>query len=171
MTQPHLYRAVILHHLREVGQHTLRKTVPYHEDFYGLVFLGILGILGFEIGDGFAAARAKGSENNDAFVPAENGGVTLATNHAGGILGGISNGAEIIFRAAIKPTPSISSAQETVDSEGKPVQISIKGRHDPVIVPRAVIVVKAMAAIVLADAVLASAGSRMDKIKGLQSRP
>ncbi|MCR4671904.1 MAG: chorismate synthase, partial [Lachnospiraceae bacterium] len=91
-------------------------------------------VKGFEIGDGFAAARAKGSENNDAFIPSDNGAVTLATNHAGGILGGISDGAEIIFRAAFKPTPSISSEQETVDIEGKPVRISIKGRHDPVIV-------------------------------------
>ncbi len=103
-------------------------------------------VKGFEIGDGFAAAAALGSENNDSFAM-KDGKPALSTNHSGGILGGISSGAPIIFRAAIKPTPSIASAQNTITRQGEDKEISIHGRHDPVIVPRAVVVVEAMAAL------------------------
>ncbi|MEG0813397.1 MAG: chorismate synthase [Clostridium sp.] len=123
-------------------------------------------VKGFEIGDGFQAAEAVGSENNDAFVgEAASGRIQKATNHAGGILGGISDGSDIVFRAAFKPTPSIAAQQKTVNREGEAIEISIKGRHDPVIVPRAVVVVEAMAAFAVADMLLLGMTSRMDQIE------
>jgi len=126
--------------------------------------LSIGAVKGFEIGDGFAVAKARGSENNDAFVCGE-GRVTKATNHAGGVLGGISDGSPLVFRAAIKPTPSIFAPQHTVNQSGDNIEISIKGRHDPVIVPRAVVVVEAMAALVLADALLEGMSAKMEHIQ------
>ncbi|EOT27543.1 chorismate synthase [Eubacterium sp. 14-2] len=118
-------------------------------------------VKGFEIGDGFASASVMGSENNDSFE-IRNGSPALSSNHAGGILGGISNGAPIIFRAAVKPTPSISTPQNTINKNGEPVEISIHGRHDPVIVPRAVVVVEAMAALAILDLMLEHTGSQME---------
>lgn len=126
--------------------------------------LSIGAVKGFEIGDGFGAAKAKGSENNDAFVCREQI-VTKKTNHAGGTLGGISDGSELVFRAAIKPTPSISRLQNTVNKKGENIEVSIRGRHDPVIVPRAVVVVESMAALVLADALLEGMGSKMEYLQ------
>lgn len=122
-------------------------------------------VKGFEIGFGMAAAQATGLENNDCFIPAENGKIAKATNHAGGILGGISDGSDLIFRAAIKPTPSIASLQDTVNKDGEAISVSIKGRHDPIIVPRAVVVVESMAALVLADALLMNMGSRVEYLE------
>ncbi len=107
------------------------------------------GVKGIEFGDGFRAATARGSANNDAMLPSG-----FATNHAGGILGGISTGAEIVFRAAVKPTPSIRALQSTVDADGNPVELSVPGRHDPCLCGRIVPVVEAMAALVLADMML-----------------
>lgn len=121
-------------------------------------------VKGFEIGDGFAAAAAPGSGNNDSFV-IKDGKPALSTNHAGGILGGISNGAPIIFRAAIKPTPSIASVQKTVNTQGENIEISIHGRHDPVIVPRAVVVVEAMAALTVLDLMLENMGSQVSHLE------
>ena len=103
-------------------------------------------VKGFEIGDGFLASFAKGSENNDPFFYDEKGNVCKKTNHAGGILGGMSDGSPIVFRAAIKPTPSIFQKQETINRKGENIEIEIQGRHDPIIVPRAVVVVESMAA-------------------------
>lgn len=123
-------------------------------------------VKGFEIGDGFEAARATGLENNDAFYYDENGKPRKKTNHAGGILGGISDGADIILRAAFKPTPSIAALQETVCKDGRNIQVQIKGRHDPVIVPRAAVVVEAMAALTLADLMMENLSSRMDTLAG-----
>lgn len=120
-------------------------------------------VKGFEIGDGFAAAASTGLTNNDAFC-IKDGKVAAATNHAGGILGGMSNGAPIIFRAAIKPTPSIASTQKTVNKSGEDIEISIHGRHDPIIVPRAVVVVESMAALTLLDALLTNMGSKMESL-------
>ncbi|MCR5785374.1 MAG: chorismate synthase [Eubacterium sp.] len=111
-------------------------------------------VKGFEVGDGFDVAKARGSENNDEFILGDDGKITTATNHCGGILGGISNGNDIVFRAAIKPTPSISKTQKTVNKDGEEIEISIGGRHDPVIVPRAVVVVEAMAALTVLDGLL-----------------
>lgn len=122
-------------------------------------------VKGFEIGDGFAAAAALGSENNDSFER-KDGEIRTATNHAGGILGGISNGMPIIFRAAVKPTPSIASLQNTITRNGEPLEISIHGRHDPIIVPRAVVVVESMAALTLLDLMMEQMGSRMESLEG-----
>ena len=121
-------------------------------------------VKGFEIGAGFAAAAAKGSDNNDS-IHIEEGKPCFDTNHAGGILGGISNGAPIIFRAAFKPTPSIASIQQTINKAKENISISIHGRHDPIIVPRAVVVVECMAALTLLDLMLENQGAAMDRLQ------
>lgn len=123
-------------------------------------------VKGFEIGAGFAAAASKGSENNDT-LRMKGGKVTFETNHAGGILGGISNGAPIVYRAAFKPTPSIASMQQTVNKSREDIDISIHGRHDPIIVPRAVVVVECMAALALLDLMLENMGSKIEKLEKL----
>lgn len=128
--------------------------------------MSIGAVKAVEIGDGVEVSARRGSENNDAFH-VENGRITKATNHAGGILGGISDGSPILLRAYIKPTPSIFSPQNTVNRDGEEISISIKGRHDPVIVPRAVVVVESMAAITILDALLVNAGAKMDHLKAI----
>lgn len=127
--------------------------------------MSIGAIKGIEFGDGFSVANTNGSTNNDSFIMNQEGRIAKETNHAGGILGGISDGSEIVFRAAIKPTPSISKLQHTVNKENQEIEISIKGRHDPIIVPRAVVVVESMAAITLVDALFDNMSARMDRIK------
>lgn len=122
-------------------------------------------VKGVEIGAGFAVADKCGSENNDGFYMGPDGKVRKHTNFAGGILGGISDGDDIIIRAAFKPTPSIFKPQNTVNCDGEEVEIEIKGRHDPVIMPRAVVVVEAMAAITIVDRLFVGMASRMDKIR------
>lgn len=113
---------------------------------------GIPAVKGIEFGEGFAAAEMKGSENNDPYG-IEDGKVMPLTNHAGGILGGISTGAPIVFRVAFKPTPSIARQQDSVDlTTGHPVKLVVKGRHDPCVVLRAVPCVEAAAAIAVCDA-------------------
>lgn len=121
-------------------------------------------VKGVEIGDGFASAQALGSTNNDGFSADDTGAIRKTSNHAGGVLGGISDGSPIILRAAIKPTPSIAAPQDTVTRDGKPVTVEIKGRHDPIIVPRAVVVVESMTALTLADLMLSNLGSTMDHL-------
>jgi chorismate synthase len=105
---------------------------------------------GFEIGSGFAGALLRGSEHNDAFV-LRAGGVGTATNRSGGVQGGISNGEEIVFRVAFKPTATIMQPQKTVDVQGHATELTGRGRHDACVVPRAVPIVEAMAALVLVD--------------------
>ena len=113
--------------------------------------LAIPAVKGVEFGAGFAAARKKGSENNDPFT-IKDGKIVTVTNNAGGILGGISNGMPIVVRVAVKPTSSIARAQETVDiRDMKSASISVRGRHDVCVVPRAVVVVEAMMAVTLCD--------------------
>lgn len=126
--------------------------------------LSIGAVKGFEIGDGFAATKTCGSENNDAFRMGSDGQVEKVTNHSGGVLGGMSDGSDLVIRAAFKPTPSIAKTQDTVSSNGENMELVIHGRHDPVVVPRAVVVVEAMAAITIMDALLLSMSSRMDRI-------
>lgn len=128
--------------------------------------MSIGAVKAVEIGDGIEVSLHHGSTNNDAFQMQE-GKVSKTSNHAGGILGGISDGSRIILRAHIKPTPSIFSPQKTVNQNGEEIEISIKGRHDPVIVPRAVVVVESMAAITLLDALLINACCKMDHLKKL----
>ena len=123
--------------------------------------MSIGAVKGFEIGDGFAAARSRGSENNDAFYTDGDGTVKKRTNHAGGSLGGISDGSEIVLRAAFKPTPSIARTQQTVNRNGENVEIAIHGRHDPVVVPRAVVVVEAMTALTVLDLFLTAKNARV----------
>ena len=126
--------------------------------------MSIGAVKGFEIGDGFAVAASTGGENNDAFYM-EDGRVKKRTNHAGGTLGGISDGSPLVFRAAIKPTPSISREQETVNKNGEDIKVQVKGRHDPIIVPRAVVVVEAMAALVIVDALFSGMSARMEYLE------
>ncbi|MBD5498082.1 MAG: chorismate synthase [Lachnospiraceae bacterium] len=115
--------------------------------------MSIGAVKAVEIGDGMQVSHAKGSSNNDAFCM--NGdAVSKKTNHAGGILGGMSDGSPILVRAHVKPTPSIFRPQETVDKNNREISVQIKGRHDPVIVPRAVVVMESMIAITIADALL-----------------
>ncbi len=105
---------------------------------------------GFEIGSGFAGTRLKGSQHNDAFV-APGGSIRAATNRSGGVQGGISNGEEIVFRTAFKPTATILQPQKTVDVRGAETELAARGRHDPCVLPRAVVIVEAMTALVLVD--------------------
>lgn len=139
--------------------------------------MSIGAVKGVEIGDGFASAQLSGSQNNDPFylpepgkAPAKEAAGSIpapakSSNHAGGILGGISDGSRIILRAAIKPTPSISREQSTITRDGKNTTIAIRGRHDPVIVPRAVVVVESMAALALADAMMCNMSARLSSLQ------
>lgn len=129
----------------------------------GAAMLGINAVKGFEYGEGFEGVTTRGSEQNDVFIPAKEGtthqaitptdgqDVTTTTNHSGGIQGGISNGQDIYFRIAFKPVATILTEQHTVDLEGNPTLLKARGRHDPCVLPRAVPVVEAMAAMVILD--------------------
>ncbi len=145
----------------------------------GKAIMSIGAVKGFEIGDGFAVAQAAGLDNNDAFIVDKDHidtctesnaanisskNITKKTNHSGGVLGGMSDGSPLVFRAAFKPTPSIASTQNTVNKSGEEIEISIHGRHDPIIVPRAVVVVESMAAITILDLLLSNMTSRLDRI-------
>lgn len=107
-------------------------------------------VKGFEIGDGFALANMKGSEANDAFINKEDR-ITTLTNHSGGIQGGITNGNVVVFRVAFKPIPSIAQPQQTVNRGGEPCEITIEGRHDVCALPRALVLVESLAAMVTLD--------------------
>lgn len=122
------------------------------------------------IGDGLFAGSHFGSQNNDAFYTDENGIIRTRTNHAGGILGGISDGADIVISTTFKPTPSIAAPQETVMTDGTPKALSIHGRHDPCVVPRAVVVCEAMSALVLLDAMLLNMTARADSVRSFYQR-
>ena len=126
--------------------------------------MSIGAVKAVEIGDGFKAASRYGSENNDVFYM-DGDFVSKRTNHAGGILGGISDGDDVIIRAYVKPTPSIFSTQQTVNQVHEDIKIQIKGRHDPIIVPRAVVVMESMTAITILDALLLNMTARLDKIQ------
>ena len=116
---------------------------------------GVPAVKGLEFGAGFALAKMKGSQANDPFRYNREGKVVTETNNCGGILGGISDGMPLIFRAAIKPTPSIARLQRTVDlKRGVNTELEITGRHDPCIVPRAVPVIEAVTALALAQFIL-----------------
>ena len=117
----------------------------------GGAMLGINAVKGFEYGEGFDGVTARGSQQNDVFVPGADGKIVTRTNHSGGIQGGISNGEDIYFRVAFKPVATILQPQQTVDKAGQPTELTARGRHDPCVLPRAVPVVEAMAAITLLD--------------------
>ena len=116
----------------------------------GKAMLSLPAVKGFEIGSGFGGSLLRGSEHNDLFENRE-GQIRTVTNHSGGIQGGISNGEEIVFRVAFKPTATILQLQKTVDLSGQATELMGKGRHDPCVVPRAVPIVESMAALVLLD--------------------
>lgn len=115
--------------------------------------MSIPSVKGFEMGSGFAGSRMRGSNHNDMFVM-KDGAIATETNRSGGVQGGITNGEQIVCRIAFKPVASIAKDQKTVDYDGNPLVLGVKGRHDPCVLPRAVPVVEAMAAIVLADMAL-----------------
>ncbi len=116
----------------------------------GKAMLSINAVKGFELGSGFEGTKLKGSEHNDEFETTD-GKIKTKTNHSGGIQGGISNGEDIYFNVAFKPVATIMQDQDSVDKEGKEVIVKGKGRHDPCVVPRAVPIVEAMSALVIAD--------------------
>lgn len=117
----------------------------------GKAMLGINAVKGFEYGSGFEGVTQLGSEHNDAFYTDKNGKVRTKTNHSGGIQGGISNGEDIYFRVAFKPVATLMQNQNSINEAGESVTVSGKGRHDPCVVPRAVPIVEAMSALVIAD--------------------
>ena len=127
----------------------------------GAAMLSINAVKGFEYGLGFAGASGRGSEQNDIFEPDGKGGVTTRTNNSGGIQGGISNGQDIWFRVAFKPVATLLKEQETVDRQGNATKLTARGRHDACVLPRAVPVVEAMAAITILDAYLLSKSTRI----------
>jgi len=130
-----------------------------HADL-GFAMLGINAVKGFEYGSGFSGTRLAGSQHNDIFVPSENGIRTL-TNHSGGVQGGITNGEDIYWNVAFKPIATLLKEQNTVDVHGKEAVVNVQGRHDPCVLPRAVPIVEAMAALVLADHFLLSRVSKL----------
>ena len=122
----------------------------------GAAMLSINAVKGFEYGDGFESATRRGSEVNDRFVANDEKTITALTNHSGGIQGGISNGQDIYFRVAFKPVATLLQPQQTVDLEGNETTLTARGRHDPCVLPRAVPVVEAMAAMTIFDAYLST---------------
>ena len=130
----------------------------------GKAIFSIGAVKGVEFGLGFEASKIYGSQNNDNFY-SENGIIKKHTNNAGGILGGISDGSDLVLRAAFKPTPSIAQPQQTINNKNENIEIEIKGRHDPIVVPRAVVVVEAMTAITLVDLLFMNITSNIDNIK------
>lgn len=129
----------------------------------GLAMLSIPATKGVEIGGGFALARMRGSQANDSFS-VEDGRIRARSNSAGGTLGGISTGEEIVVRVALKPTSSIAREQDTVDVSAQPRKLIVEGRHDPCVVPRAVPVIEAMLALTLADLLLVDRAARLDPV-------
>ena len=129
----------------------------------GAAMLSINAVKGFEYGLGFAGARGRGSEQNDIFEPDGKGGITTRTNNSGGIQGGISNGQDIYFRVAFKPVATLRMEQETVDLQGNATTLTARGRHDACVLPRAVPIVEAMAAITILDAYLLDKSTQMGK--------
>lgn len=126
----------------------------------GAAMLSINAAKGFEYGEGFSCVTARGSEQNDVFIN-KNGNIATATNHSGGIQGGISNGEDIYFRVAFKPVATILMQQDTVDKYGTPTTLNAKGRHDPCVLPRAVPIVEAMAAMTILDCYLLYKASKL----------
>ncbi len=134
-----------------------------HADI-GKAMLSINAVKGFEYGSGFLGTKLRGSEHNDTFI-SKNNKIGVKTNHSGGIQGGISNGEDIYFRVAFKPVATLIQKQMTVNSKGEEVEMMGKGRHDPCVLPRAVPIVEAMAALVLVDHLLRAQTVKMDFLK------
>lgn len=144
---------------------------PVFSKLDALLAQGIMSIgavKAVEIGDGVAVSSSRGSYNNDSFTM-KDGQVCKATNHSGGILGGISDGSPILVRASFKPTPSIYQEQHTINQNKEEIALSIKGRHDPIIGPRAVVVVEAMCAITILDLLMINMSAKLDNLIKLYS--
>lgn len=122
--------------------------------------LGINAVKGFEYGSGFEGTKQRGSQQNDSFVM-KNGKIITQTNNSGGIQGGISNGQDIYFNVAFKPVATLLQPQQTVNRQGENISFTAKGRHDPCVLPRAVPIVEAMAAMVILDNYLINKASRL----------
>lgn len=131
--------------------------------------MSIGAVKAVEIGDGSLVSRKKGSQNNDGYQMRD-GRAAALSNHAGGILGGISSGERLLIRAHVKPTPSIRLPQETVTRTGENAILRVKGRHDPVIVPRAVVVLECMTALTLLDAMMVNLSARMDSLSAFYKK-
>lgn len=129
--------------------------------------MSIGAVKGVEIGDGMSVAQSTGLTDNDGFSMDSSGQIIKLSNHAGGILGGISDGSDICLRAAFKPTPSIFASQKTVTRTGDTLDVQIKGRHDPIIAPRAVVVVESMAAITILDALLVGMSAKLSNVQAI----
>lgn len=127
----------------------------------GKAMLSINAVHGFEYGSGFAGTELKGSEHNDVFEKSTTGKIGTTTNNSGGIQGGISNGMDIYFNVAFKPVATIMQVQNTIDKQGNATELKSKGRHDPCVVPRAVPIVEAMAALVMLDFLLLARVSKI----------
>ena len=135
----------------------------------GQALFSLGAVKGVEIGDGFAASHSTGLSNNDEFI-LKDSKIAKATNHSGGVLGGMSDSSTLVVRAAFKPTPSIAATQYTVNKNHEEIEINIEGRHDPIVVSRAVVVVEAMTALVLADLLLQNSVSRLDNLKKIYDK-
>ncbi len=145
---------------------------PVFNKLDALLAQGIMSIgavKAVEIGDGINVSQAKGSYNNDSFI-IKDGKIEKETNHSGGILGGMSDGSPIKIRASFKPTPSIYKEQKTVNKEHEEITMAIKGRHDPIIGPRAVVVVESMCAITILDLLMINATSKIDNLLKVYDR-
>lgn len=127
----------------------------------GKAMLSINAVKGFEYGEGFAGVTARGSEQNDVFYTDEDGIIQTRTNRSGGIQGGLSNGQDIVFRVAFKPVATLLREQDTIDIEGNPTVLKARGRHDPCVLPRAVPVVEAMAAMTILDEYLVNRAAKL----------
>ena len=125
--------------------------------------MSIGAVKAVEIGDGCLVSSSMGSKNNDSFCMGS-GHVTKTTNHAGGVLGGISDGDSILIRAHVKPTPSICLTQQTINKDGENIGINVIGRHDPVIVPRAVVVMECMTALTVLDSIMTNMSAKMESL-------
>jgi chorismate synthase len=142
-----IIRGIITGVPRGLGEPVFDKL---HADL-GKAMLSINAVKGFEIGSGFSSAHLRGSQHNDPYERDHAGAIRPRTNHAGGVLGGISTGEAITFRVAFKPVATISKEQDTVTTSGVPTTLAASGRHDPCVLPRAVPIIDAMAALVLID--------------------
>lgn len=136
----------------------------------GQALFSLGAVKGVEIGAGFEVAHKTGKENNDPFIIKDDK-IAKSTNNAGGVLGGMSDGSPLIVRAAFKPTSSIAATQRTVNKNMEEIEINIEGRHDPIIVSRAVVVVESMTALVLADLLLQNSVARLDNLKKIYQVP
>ena len=135
----------------------------------GQALFSLGAVKGVEIGAGMEASRKTGKENNDSFI-IKDGQITKSTNNAGGVLGGMSDGSPLIVRAAFKPTSSISATQHTVNKNMEEIEINIEGRHDPIIVSRAVVVVESMTALVLADLLLQNTVAKLENLRKIYEK-